>query len=83
MVRWMARERLGSHDMMSVLQQNSLRWYGHVLRKEDNAWMKKCMEHEVQCAIPRRRPMRTWTAAVQKDCQARKLNRKDAMDRSR
>ena len=32
---------------------------------------------------PRGRPKRTWTKAVQKDCQACKLNREDAMDRSR
>jgi len=25
------RERLGLDDMISVLQQNRLRWYGHVL----------------------------------------------------
>jgi len=33
-----------------VLQQNKLQWYGHVLRKEDNDWVKKCNEYEVQCA---------------------------------
>ena len=31
-----------------VLQQNRLRWYGHVLRKEDDDWVKKCMEYEVE-----------------------------------
>jgi len=30
------RERLGLDDIISLLQQNRLRWYGHVLRKEDN-----------------------------------------------
>ena len=30
---------------------------------------------------PRGRPKRTWTEVVQKDCQARNLNREDAMDR--
>jgi len=48
MVRWMCsvkvkdrvpskelRERLGIHDIILTLQQNRLRWYGHVLRKED------------------------------------------------
>jgi len=49
MVRWMCcinlqdrvprkglRERLELDDIISVLQQNRLQWYGHVLRKEDN-----------------------------------------------
>jgi len=41
------------------------------------------MEYEVKGARPRGRPKKTWTDVVQKDCQARKLNREDAMDRSR
>ena len=59
MVRWMCRvklkdrlpskelrERLGVDDIALVLQQKRLRWYGHVLRKEDmigwrNVWSMK------------------------------------------
>jgi len=29
------------------------------------------------------RPKRTWREVVEKDCQARKLNKEDAMDRSK
>jgi len=46
------RERLGLDDMISVLQQNRLRWYGHVLQKEHNDWIKKCMEYEVGGGVP-------------------------------
>jgi len=42
------RERLGIDDIALVWQQNRLRWYGHVLRKDDDDWVKKCMEYEVQ-----------------------------------
>ena len=42
------RERLGLDDIISVLQQNRFRWYGHVLRKEDNDWVKKCIEYEME-----------------------------------
>jgi len=42
------RERLGTDEITLVLQQNRLRWYGHVLRKEDDDWVKKCMEYEVE-----------------------------------
>ena len=55
MIRWMCnvkvkdrvpskelRERLGIDDMILILQQNRLRWYRHVLRKEDTDWVKKC-----------------------------------------
>ena len=49
------RERLGIDDIPLLLLQNRLRWYGHVLRKDDD-WVKKCMEYEVES----RRPKRTW-----------------------
>ena len=44
------RERLVLDNIISVLQQNRLRWYGHVLQKEDtgNDWVKKFMEYEVK-----------------------------------
>jgi len=69
MVRWMCnvkvkdrvpskelRERLGIDDIIWILQQNRLRWYEHVLRKEDSDWVKKCMEYEVEGSRPRGRP---------------------------
>jgi len=54
MVRWMCGvklqdrilskglrgRRLELEDIISVLQQNRLRWHGHVLQKEDNDWVK-------------------------------------------
>ena len=43
-------------------------------------WAKKRMEYEVDGSRPRGRPKRTWREVVQKDCEARKLNREDAMD---
>jgi len=63
---------------ISVLQPNTLRWYGHVLRKEDTDWVKKCIEYEVEDARPRGRPKKTWRDIVEKDCQAGGLNREDA-----
>jgi len=77
------RERLELDCIISVLLQNRLLWYGHVLRKEDNDWMNKCMGYEVEGARPRGRPKKTWRKIVEKGCQACKMNRYDAMDRSR
>jgi len=48
---------------------------------EDSDWVKKCMEYEVERARSRGRPKKTWTEIVQKDCQARKLNREDDMNK--
>ena len=61
------RERLGIDDIALVLQQNRLRWYGHVLRKDDD-WVKRCMEYEVEGPMPRGRPKRTWRGVEQSGC---------------
>jgi len=45
--------------------------------------VKKCMEYEVEGARLRGRPKKTWREIVEKDCQARQLNREDAVDRKR
>ena len=44
---------LHGNDIISVLQQNRLHWYGHVLQKEDNDRVKKCMDYEMEGARPR------------------------------
>jgi len=79
MVRWMCgvklqdrvpnkelRGRLELEDIISVLQRNRLRWYGHVLRKEYNDWVKKCMEYEVEGIRPRGKlGERLWKKTVE------------------
>ena len=56
-------------NILNDLQRNRLRWYGHVLRKEDNDWVKKCMEYEVEGAKPRGRPKKTWREIVKQETQ--------------
>ena len=53
---------------------------GMCCEKEDNDWVKKCMEYEVDGARPRSRPKKTWKDNVEKDCQTHGLNREDVMD---
>jgi len=54
-----------------------------VLRGDDDGWVKKCMEHQVEGSGPGGRPKKTWKEVVREDCRARKLNKGDAMDRCR
>ena len=51
--------------------------------REDNDWVKKCMEYGVEGAGPGGGPGRTWREIVERDCGARGLNAEDAMCRSR
>jgi len=78
MVRWMCgikvKDRVPSKDFR-------LRWYEHVMQKEDNDWVKKCMEYEVEGARPRGRGL--GERLSKKNCQAHKLNREDAVDHNR
>jgi len=46
-----------------------------------NDWMKKSMEYEVEGSRPRGRPKRTGRE-VKNDCQAHRLKKEDAVDRS-
>jgi len=77
------RERLEIDDIILILHQKRLRWYGHMLRKEDTDCVKKCMEYEVEGSRPRGRPKGTWREVAQKDCQAHNLNKEDAVDHLR
>jgi len=54
-----------------------------VLCKDDNDWVKKCMEYEVEGGRVRGRPKKTWRVIVESQCQASGLNREDAIDHGR
>ena len=41
------------------------RSYGHVIRKGDEDWVKKCMEFRVESRTRVGRPRRTWLESVE------------------
>ena len=49
--------------------------YGHVLRKDNNDLVQKCIEYVVDGVRPRGRPKKTWSEVVERDCQAKQLCR--------
>ena len=51
-----------------------------MLRKDDDDWVKKCMEYEVEGLRLRERPKRTRREVMEKDCQAHKLNKEHGTD---
>jgi len=66
---------VGSATWVEVLQKILVKFH----LSEDNDWVKKYMEYEVEGP----RPKRTWRDVVREDCRARKLNTEDAIDRSK
>jgi len=61
MIRWMSgvklndrkkseelRELLGLEPVSLMIKKSRLRWFGHVERKFDNYWVKRCITWEVE-----------------------------------
>ena len=52
-------------DQMSMA--NSVRWYGHVLRKEDGNALRKALYFEVEGQRKKGRRKRTWKKQVKEE----------------
>ena len=62
---------------------NGVRWYGHVLRKDDGHVLKKALEFEVKGKRKRERSKKTWKTQVEKESKSVGLEKEDAMNRAR
>ena len=78
MIRWMCgvsmkdrrtseewRKLVGVEPITTVIRSGRLSWYGHVMRKSDEDWAKKCMEYRVEGRRLEGRPRRTWLESVE------------------
>jgi len=96
MVRWMCgvslrdkkssaelRLQIGIEPINDVVRRSKLRWLGHVLRKDCNDWVRKCMDLNVEGKRPRGRPNKTWNEVIEKDMKSVNLRREDASDRAK
>ena len=94
MIRWMCgismkerrtneelRRLVGVEPITTVIRSGRLRWYGHVMRKSDEDWVKKCMEYRVEGRRPVGRPRRTWLESVEADIAELEINKEDVHDR--
>ena len=91
MIRWLSgvsmkdrktseelRKLVGVEPITTVIRSGRLRWYGHVMRKSDEDWVKKCMKFQVEG----RRPVgRTWLESVESDMAELEIDREDVLDR--
>ena len=96
MLRWMCgvslrdkvslmelRKRMGIESVLDVLRRGRLRWMGHVLRKDDDDWVKRSMLMEVVGNRGRGRPKMMWRHLAEQDMRDVRLQEKDAVDRAR
>ena len=47
-----------------ILISGRLRWYGHVERRPDDDWLKKCQNMEVAGKVGKGRSKKTWIECV-------------------
>lgn len=77
------RGSLGVEDIGVVMRRSRLRWYGHVVRKEEGDVVARVWREEVQGGKLRRgRPEQTWDWVVRKDMEERGLTEVLAYDRA-
>ena len=66
-------------EISKKVQESRLKWYGHVLRRED----EYVMAMEVPGKRRRGRPKRRWLDSIGNDMSEKELSREDAQDRAR
>ena len=71
------RRLVGVEPITTVIISGRLRWYGHVMRKRDEDWVKKCMEFRVDGRIPVGRTRRTWVESVDVDMAELEIDKED------
>ena len=94
MIRWMCgvtlrdrksseelRQRLGVESIRECIRKGRLRWFGHIERREDSNWIKRCRDLVVDGPVSRGRPRKTWTQVVHEDLKQLGLDPALAQDR--
>ena len=69
--------------MSLMIRKSSLRWFGHVERKDDIDWVKRCITWEVGGIRQRGRPNKTCWDCVKNDMESLGLSQKDAQSRNK
>ena len=64
-----------------MVKASSMRWYGHVLRKEDENVIVKALNFEVSGS--RGRPKQTWKKLVENEMKKNELVKEDACNRTK
>ena len=96
MIRWMCgismkdrrtseelRGLVGVETITTVNRSGRLRWYGHVMRKSDDYWVKKCMEFRVEGRRRVGRSRKTWLESVEADMAELEIDKEDVHDRKK
>ena len=67
--------------VVQMAKVDGVRWYGHVLRRDDGHVLRKALEFEVKGKKKRGRLKKTWKMQVEKE--SKSVGLEDALNRAR
>jgi len=74
-------EMLGLNEtVVQMAKANGVRWYRHVLMRDDGQVLRKALEFEVRGKRKRGRPKKMWKTQVEKESKSVGLEKKEAMN---
>ena len=73
--------RVGMDDLEEHLRQNRLRWFGNIIRRDEEGEIKKVFELKIEGRRKRGRPVKRWIDVVEEDMKKRGVVQQDAGDR--
>ena len=95
MVRWICSAKLfekipmsdlricmGISSIEDAIRYNRLRWFGHLQRMDEEKWLRKILNFEVNGSYPRGRPKKNWFDNIRSDLDKLWLSTSLAQDRS-
>ena len=75
------RREMGVLAIMDAIKLGRLRWFGHVKRREEGNWVRRCMDMEIEGKNPKGRPKLTWRQVVRRDLESMCAEEEEAEDR--
>ena len=75
------RREMGVMAIMDAIKLGRLRWFGHVKRREEGNWVRRCMDMEIEGKNPKGRPKLTWRQVVRRDLESMCVEEEEAEDR--
>ena len=96
MLRWMCgvtrRDKIGNEvirgtskirEISDTIQESRLRWYGHVMRKDEQYIGRRVMEMDIQGRRGRGRPKRRWMDCIRDNLRSKGLTGDEVWGRNR
>ena len=63
--------RVGVDDLEEHLRQKRLRWFGHIVRRDEVVEIEKMLELKIEGQRKRGRPVKQWIDMVEEDMKKR------------